>query len=456
MPRKQVSNKPPNRAPTHGSHGDPADFVDAPSKIRDPEPNALGSRSVKHRSPRSRKSRRGIALRSAIVLGPVVAGLLGLWYGIHHVPWLGPALADGARSVVGPKPVAWAEDVVYSAQDGYNRWRYGDAQPTTYWAVPSGSVIAPAPQGSDASDSDGAAPAAPKPCVGFPPPAFTPPYDRVAAPGDGNWIPANPSAVEGGQPILVKTMVHPDPKRPFAAIALVAMDLKSVSLHAMPGTVEPRTKDPPREKRPGLITSSDLDTLLAAFNGGFLTIHGHYAMMADGAHLGEPRATACTIAIYRDGSVRVRSWPELAATEADMAAFRQTPQCLVEQGQSNPALYADNSHWGAAVGGATVIRRSAIGVSSDGRTLFFGMGDALTAKSMAEGMAAAGANDIAQLDVNHSFPRFIFYDKKQGGSLGDYAATGLVPGFTFNQHDYIRTPSFRDFFYVTRRSTPST
>ena len=36
------------------------------------------------------------------------------------------------------------------------------------------------------------------------------------------------------------------------------------------------------------------------------------------------------------------------------------------------------------------------------------------------------------------------------------AATGLVPGFTFNQHDYIHNPSFRDFFYVTRKSTPST
>ena len=68
---------------------------------------------------------------------------------------------------------------------------------------------------------------------------------------------------------------------------------------------------------------------------------------------------------------------------------------------------------------------------------------------------AAGANDVAQLDVNHSFPRFMFFDKKQGAAADDLVATGLIPGFTFRQGDYVKNPSFRDFFYITRKPTPT-
>ncbi|MBI5537457.1 MAG: phosphodiester glycosidase family protein [Deltaproteobacteria bacterium] len=392
-----------------------------------------------------------MALRSTVALGSIFAGALALWFAIHHVPWLGPALADGVRAVVGPKPVAWAEDTFYGWQDRWNRWRYGDSKPVSYWAASSASGSAPVasePAPPVPSGDGGAG------VNGFPPAAFTPPSDRVAGPGDGQWVPAM-TAPEGGKVVLYKTMVHPDPKRPFAALAIVAMEMQGIRLHAVAGTVEPRSKDGAKDKRPGLVEASDADNLLAAFNGGFLTIHGHYGMMVDGTRIGDPRPTSCTVAIYRDGTVRVRSWPELEPTESQMVAFRQTPQCLVEQGRVNPALHADNTSWGAAVGGATVIRRSAIGLSQDGRILFFGMGDALTVKSIADGMMAAGAYDIAQLDVNHSFPRFMFYQKKSGAP-GEFTVTGLVPGFTFQTGDYIKTPSFRDFFYVTLKAPPTT
>jgi hypothetical protein len=276
----------------------------------------------------------------------------------------------------------------------------------------------------------------------------------VASAGDGQWVSAMTPA-ENGKVVLYKTLVHPDPKRSFAALAVVAMDMQGIRLHAVAGTVEPRSKDGVKDKRAGLVDASDADNLLAAFNGGFLTIHGHYGMMVDGVRIGDPRPTSCTVAIFKDGNVRVRSWPELEPGESQMAAYRQTPQCLVEQGRINPALHSDNTSWGAAVGGATVIRRSAIGVSQDGRVLFFGMGDALTAKSIADGMVAAGAYDIAQLDVNHSFPRFMFYQKK-AAAPGDFNVTGLVPGFTFQSGDYVKTPSFRDFFYVTLKAPPAT
>ncbi len=50
-----------------------------------------------------------------------------------------------------------------------------------------------------------------------------------------------------------------------------------------------------------------------------------------------------------------------------MAAYRQTPPCLVEKGELHSALYDSNRDWGATVSGETVIRRSALGVDATGQ-----------------------------------------------------------------------------------------
>jgi hypothetical protein len=250
-------------------------------------------------------------------------------------------------------------------------------------------------------------------------------------------------------------MIHPDSGRSYTVLAVVAMDLSGISLHAVPGTVEPRDSSLSPDKRPGRVPDSEASSLLAAFNGGFLTIHGYYGMMVDGHRLLDPQPTSCTLAIYRDSTIRIRTWTEIATTESEMTAFRQTPLCLAESGKLNSALANEyNTHWGAAVGGNTVLRRSAVGISEDGKVLYFGMGDSLTARSLAEGMLAAGAHDVAQLDVNHAFPRFVFFGKSSSGAVS--AVAPLCPGFNFDPSDYVSTPMRRDFFYVTRRAPAST
>ncbi len=370
-----------------------------------------------------------------------VGGLLVGWFAIHHVPWLGPALADGARAVFGPRVVAWAEDEAYGLQDCWDQWRHGHDAPRTYWAT--GTAAAPEPVSSAAGEGNGAA--------YFPPGPARILFPGVATSVDGLWVSAAGMTRADGAPIMVKTMVHPDRQRSYTVLAVVAMDLAQISLHEVPGTVEPRDPTLPEDKRPGKVAPSDLDALLAAFNGGFQTIHGHYGMMVDGHTLLPPQQASCTVAIYRDGHVAIGPWPELSSTQEQMAAFRQTPECLAAKGVRHKEL--DNmysTNWGAVVGGKTVIRRSALGLSPDGKVLYFGMGDSLTARSLADGMMAAGAVDVAQLDVNHVFPRFVFFEHKAGGKEV-VAGTPLCSGFSFLPGDYVRTPMPRDFFYVTRR-----
>jgi hypothetical protein len=381
-------------------------------------------------------------------------GVVALWGAIHQYPALATFLADGARKVVGPRPIALAEDVAYAVQDRINQWRYKDAAPATYWDTPAGSATAiaaateapPAASGSAAPAGSGSA----APESHFPPPAFTPPHTGVASASDGKWF-AIPTPQDTSEPPrMVKALVHSDPKRSFSMVAVVAIDLTRVEMQAVPGFGEPASSTVGRDKRPGMVPADAYPDLLAAFNGGFQAVHGQWGMMANGATLLPPRPIGCTVARYKDGSMKVAVWKRLADSESEMSYYRQTPPCLIEDGTVNPATRAENNTgWGATVDGDTVIRRSAFGLDRSGKVAFYGMGDALSAGTLAQAMKAAGAWEAAQLDVNWAYPRFFLFD---GAQSGQPRITGpLAPVQNWKPDEYVGKPAFRDFFYLTRK-----
>jgi hypothetical protein len=385
--------------------------------------------------------------RPRAALGAVLAGagLAGIWAAIHVFPGVGPALADGARAVVGPGPVAWAEDLVYGVEDRIKRVVYEDAAPKTFWEAPAAPDLHPPAQPPIASNA-AVAPA-------FAPAAFAAPAGGVAAPGDGQWAAIADPGAPNDPPAMYKSLVHPDAKRTFAAVAVVALDLERLDLTLVAGTLEPQSTQVPRSERPGIVPSERFGDLVAAFNGGFKVEHGHYGMMLGGRTLVPPREISCTVALYKGGAIRIRTWPALKDGEATMAGYRQTPPCLVEEGKINDRLLAadDSRGWGAAVGGETVIRRSALGLDRAGKTLFYGLGESVTAGTLARAMKAAGAEDAAQLDVNGAYPRFLFYTQAQAAEL-PLATSALIPDIRFARHEYVGKPEGRDFFYLTRRS----
>jgi hypothetical protein len=383
--------------------------------------------------------------------GARVAGVMGAavavgWVSLHAFPGFGPAAADGVRAVVGPGPVAWAEDTVYGIEDRIKGFVYHDAPPKTFWEpAPAASDEHPPAQPFIASN----APVAPT----FAPSAFEPPYPGVAAPGDGRWIAIADPGAPDDPARMFKAAVHPDPRRGYTAVAVVAMDLSRLSLSLVAGTQEPVSAVVPPSERPGLVPGTRFGELVAAFNGGFKAQHGRYGMMLGGRAFLPPRKTSCTVALYPDDTIRIRTWSAIEDSAADMAAYRQTPPCLVEQGRMNDTLAAaDDAHgWGAAVGGDTAIRRSAIGLNREGTTLFYGIGDSVTAGTLARAMKAAGAEDAAQLDVNAAYPRFVFYGKPRAGELP--TATGaIIPDIAYGRHEYVSKPEGRDFFYLTRKA----
>ncbi|MBL8609631.1 MAG: phosphodiester glycosidase family protein [Myxococcales bacterium] len=384
-----------------------------------------------------KKRRIGRAL--GIAAGVSLVSLLALWIAIQKVPWLGPALADGARAVLGPEAVAWVEDQAYTAQDAVNRWRYKDAAPKQYWQEP---VLPPPPVPVPVSGDGGAPAAAPT----FPPPAAKPPVAEVAGKNDGVWIPIADDVHPNAPPVMAKTLIHPDAKRTFSAVAIVAMDLEKVKITSVAGTDEPASETVKRAQRPGKIPEADHASLIAAFNGGWQAIHGHFGMKVDGLVLLPPKDASCTLALYKDGSIAIRTWKSIADTDAAMQSYRQTPPCLVEQGVLNKDLNESTKSFGAAVDGGTVIRRSGIGLSKDKKILFYGSGDGLTAQTLGQALAAAGAHDVAELDVNWAFPRYLFYGHKGGAPA---AGSSLIP-CVFKPNEYVGISFYRDYFYVTR------
>ena len=399
---------------------------------------ATASSTVDH-VPRDAKRRRRLRRRrrALVVLAASALALVTLWIAVHRVPWLGPWLADEGRKVFGDRAIAKLEDWTYSTDDAWNRLWRGRERPKPQWQVPP----------SAPASSAGPAPAA----AAFRPVDVGPVNEKFAAPGDGVWVPVPDERHPAEPPLMVKTLLHPDEHRAWAELFLVAIDRSAVELRLVAGTVDPEatTDEGKAYHREGLVPRSDQDALLAAFNGGFKTEHGHFGMRVGSVALIPPRDDVCTIASLEDGSLRIATWSALASDEPHMLWWRQTPPCMVEHGELHADLLTDGTRrWGAAVGGETVIRRSAIGLSEHGDILYVGVSEATTAGTLARGMRHAGAWDVAQLDVNWSYPKFLVFRVSTSGSI---EATGLFPGFVFEAGEYVRRPAPKDFFYVLRR-----
>ncbi|HEY8945088.1 MAG TPA: hypothetical protein VIM73_12535 [Polyangiaceae bacterium] len=402
--------------------------------------------------PRQRKTRRrwprALAISGAASLGAVVA----LWIAIHRYDWLGPLVANTLRALVGPDTVAKLEDLVYAIEDRANRILKRDEAPKAYWKVPEARVSAPPPSLSSPPPA-GSAPTEPE-LPPFRPRDPGPAHKKWSAEGDGIWVPIVDPRRPDEQPYMFKTLLHPDVTRGWAEVFVVAVDLRRVDVHVMAGRHEPK---PENEKsvagyeRPAKIPEHHQEELLAAFNGGFMTEHGGWGMKVDGVTLVSPKPNGCTLALFEDGSKRIATWKHLADMEPRMQWYRQAPECMYENGKIHPGLTAGSQRkWGATLDGDTVIRRSAVGLGEDRQILYVAITNHTTARVLADGMRHAGAVDVAQMDVNWSYPKFVLFEPKEPG--GPRKAVALASGFEFSEDEYIRSRARRDFFYLVRKS----
>lgn len=408
------------------------------------------ARSTRSQATRPARSKSKIALISAAIVTPLALG--GLWVAVHSIPWMGPLVANTLRSTIGKENVTRLEDFVYAIEDRVNRTVKSDAAPRTYWKVPKKTeavaAVVPTPT-APVEDTPVPAPAEPA-LEPFAPKDPGPAHDKWVAEGDGVWVPMIDPRRPDEPPRMFKTLLHADSSRSWSELFVVAVDLRQVAVMPVMGYQEPRTDKPEAQGyvRPAKIPAKHYGALLGAFNGGFMAEHGGYGVYFDGITFLDPKDDACTLASYRDGTFSVASWTHIKERVGEMRWYRQAPNCMYEDGEMHPNLKVQYARkWGATLDGNTVIRRSAVGLSPDGKILYVGISNHTTAKVMAAGMFHAGAASVAQMDVNWSYPKFVTYELHKDDLLYPVA---LADGFEFSDKLYLRERSMRDFFYLAR------
>jgi hypothetical protein len=389
-----------------------------------------------------------------VIGGTTLLGLCAaLVLAVHRVPQAGPLVANSLRAVIGIEAVTRLEEFVASAEDTAMKVRWQNEPPRSLSAVSPtiAHLEVPAAEPLPSASATGTPPAIPPAGPVFTPANVKPPFPEVAAEGDGVWVPVTDPERPEAPALMYKTMLHPDPERSYTELFVVAMPSNMVMLRSVPGTTEPSSENPAAQSiaHRGLIPNDQRAQLLAAFNGGFRAEHGQHGMMVDGVTLLPARADMCTVAGYEDGTLQIGTYSRLAAQPQKPSWYRQSPRCMVEHGALHPRLTDPNARgWGATLEGETVIRRSAIALSKDGETLFVAVTNFTTARALALGMRAAGGWNVAQLDVNRSFPKFLLFPRDERGTRH---AESLFDGFMFEADEMLGEAASRDFFYIVRR-----
>jgi Phosphodiester glycosidase len=265
------------------------------------------------------------------------------------------------------------------------------------------------------------------------------PIIHPALPGEGVW--RSTFAAGGSRPPVLITSFRPDPNYPQLVAGLAWIDHTRTSVWLYPGIQEPSVSLPSRGPMevPARLRSRVVATFNSAFKlqdsgGGFATGGHTYAPM---------KAGLATILRRRDGEVEIEAWTGGTTVGPDVVYARQNLPLIVDHGRPNPNL-SDGPEWGATLGNATRVWRSAVGIDRHGNLIYAAANDQ-TVGSLAALLIHAGAVRAMQLDINTYWTSFITYKHR-----GAADAANLLPDMDRSPQRYL-TPDDRDFFAVYQR-----
>lgn len=359
-------------------------------------------------------------------------------------PQFGANGADFLRGIFGDEFVAQLETIVYSTKDKVEQVEFnaGIKKADAPWDIPADQL--PISQNEPKPNEPGKlADVAAQASASWAPPAAKP-FGAVA--GEGRWAPYIRN--KNGDVVAARTFLNPDPQRPYVSVGVVAFDLTKTRLGFVAGTEEPVSATP--FTRMGRIPQSDFvaDKLIAVFNGGFKTQHGKYGAMFNGRVLVPPRDNMMTLALDKNGALRVGKWGQSGLVISDTVAWRQNGPPMIEAGVVNPLTHdMTASNWGANLDGSVAVWRSSLGLSKDGKTLFYAAGSDLVTEPLANALQRAGAYNAMQLDINNYW---VHFDAVRPVS-GTMKTEALFDSMSKQDDDRYLKSYKRDFFYVVNQ-----
>jgi len=369
-----------------------------------------------------------------------------------HVPkplilWL----VDTVRAEVGPEPIAWLENKVFGAKDSFKRASFALFTPKAASALKATSPEQAVAKVLDGNDFEHAADSWPPPSV--------PSIWKDPKPGEGRWTPVSYGFLKPmrGLPADAKppayfyrTVIRPDPERPYSELVLVAMDMRQLELGMQAGYEDPKpTTGSPGE---GHIPQDPAvySRVVGTFNGAFKTQHGAYGMMVNKRVLLPPVKGGATVVVTNSSAVGLGSWPPSDEIPANLASFRQNLDPLVEDGVANPT---GRRLWGWQLEGTSVMtQRTALCVTAAGH-LYYAWGEEIDGPTLGKALRQAGCSYAMHLDMNPAHAGFVYTDVVNP-KKAEYHLKLADERMTIPPEKFVRW-SAKDFFYVTvRDATP--
>ena len=265
------------------------------------------------------------------------------------------------------------------------------------------------------------------------------PMIQPALPGEGVWR-ATFAPRRSHPPVLI-TSFRPDPNYPQLVAGVAWIDHTQTSVSLYPGLSEPAVTLPSRG--PMEVPSSERQQLVATFNSGFKLADGGGGVVLDGHTYAPMENGIATIVRYRSGKIDVISWEGGPNAKPNVVFARQNLPLIVDHGHPNPNL-DDGPEWGATLGNAIRVWRSAVGVDRHGN-LIYAAAPIQTVESLAAVMIHAGAVRAMELDINTYWTSFISYRFP-----GARDPANLLPSMVRSPDRYL-TEDDRDFFAVYLR-----
>jgi len=271
-------------------------------------------------------------------------------------------------------------------------------------------------------------------------PATIPSQAQPSLSGEGTWQ----SLVSvHGQPAIRAAFLRPDAQHTSYLVGVVWVNQKLVKMVLHPGYQVPGGSGWSQSSQ---VPPSERDGLLATFNSGFTMNDANGGYWQDGKTGVPLRGGAASMVLFKDGRLDVVRWNSAAAAP-DVAAVRQNLGLLVDNGAITPDVNSTTtSTWGATVGNATYVYRSAVGVRKDG-SLVFVVGASMSVRTLANIVHDAGAVRAMELDINQSWTNFITYTHPGNGVA---VPQMLTKDEHPNPYRYLQ-PSSRDFVAVLTR-----
>ncbi len=265
------------------------------------------------------------------------------------------------------------------------------------------------------------------------------PVIHPALPGEGVWRAT--FATGGRYPPVLITSFRPQAAYPQLVAGVAWIDHTQTSTWLYPGMQEPAVALP--DRGPEEVPMGLRSKLVATFNSAFKLADSSGGVAIGGRTYAPMHNGIATIVRYRDGRVDVISWTGGPNVGPGVVYARQNLPLIVNNGRPNPNL-SDGPQWGATLGNAVQVWRSAVGVDREGN-LIYAAANYQTVGSLAAVMIRAGAVRAMELDINTYWPSFITY--KYPGARNP---ANLLADMDRSPERYL-TPDDRDFFAVYLR-----